>query len=397
MKNPLILLLLTLFIFASCKNKGKTVNEAPGLPYQVNLEQGINNIRPVPVSNLGKGLEYIPLETDPSIMLSRVSAVFLDDSLIYVTDGGRLLLFDRRGKYIKQIGSAGRGPGEYSRVADFIVDKDAGEIYILSSRIVLVYDMQGNLKRNFAFDFPSSQFIVNDRNTLLYHQFNVSRPSEDTVFSWFVTDRNGIMQSKIVNDLKRVSMPGLIVPTSPLYSFKGLPHFLEYGIDTLYYFNNSAKEQYAVFNTGKIKMEPDLLLTNYKEETERIKNKIWISGINENDNLLFIKLSWGLTDSVSYCTFNKKSSELTVLQGNGFDNDLDGGLIFWPEEIINNNILIDYADAFDLLKSLKKLRSGNPKVTGKGLSDQLIKLENQLTETSNPVLIIIKQQALNQH
>jgi hypothetical protein len=71
--------------------------------------------------------------------------------------------------------------------------------------------------------------------------------------------------------------------------------------------------------------------------------------------------------------FNKKTNEITFPKDNSFVNDINGGVPFWPEEITNENILIDYIDAFDLLKHPLP-----------------ISLRGKITESSNPILLILK-------
>jgi hypothetical protein len=58
---------------------------------------------------------------------------------------------------------------------------------------------------------------------------------------------------------------------------------------------------------------------------------------------------------------------------------------FWPEKIINDKLLIDYTDSFDLLRwvatnSLAESRKADP----------LREVTKNLTETSNPVLILLE-------
>jgi hypothetical protein len=355
-------------------------------PYMINLEKGIKNVRSVPLSSLGSKLEYIPLETNPACLIKSVSNVFVSDSFLYVSDGSRLLLFGISGKFIRQIGSAGRGPGEYSKVADFIVDGKSREIYVLSSRLVLIYDFNGKLKRDFKIEFPCNQFIMTDRNSLMFHPFNLSMPSTGPVYSLYKTDKTGVVSAKIINTLKRVNR-GISVPTSPLYMYNGIPHFMEFGIDTLYTFNNLVKKPYAFINSGKMKMEPDPTMA----EVPGLKGKIWISDISEITKSMFIKVWWNMSDSISSCIFDKSSSVFTALKENGFVNDIDGGMTFWPKRIQNDNTLIDYTDSFTLIQSVNKSTQAAVKVKDIKKADQLRALVKQLNETSNPVLIILRQ------
>jgi hypothetical protein len=115
--------LLIITILISCNSgASKKINNEPDpalLPYHIDLEKN-KNTKPFPLSSIGKKIEYIPLETTPNSLIGSLNGVGLDlanivfsDSFIFISDGEKLLQFDRSGKFIKQIGSVGRGPGQY--------------------------------------------------------------------------------------------------------------------------------------------------------------------------------------------------------------------------------------------------------------------------------------------
>ena len=120
-------------------------------------------------------------------------------------------------------------------------------------------------------------------------------------------------------------------------------------------------------------MEPDLLITPSLVKDKQLLNKFWIGSELENSDFLFIRFFRGITDATMCAIFNKKTNAITFLKDNMFKNDLGGGTGFWPKQIINDNMLVDHIDAFDLLKSIIP-------------SD----LRSSITETSNPVLMILR-------
>lgn len=392
MKTTFISLLVGCLIFTNCRNNNFPIDDNSSKPlYRIDLEQSITNVKAVPLTNIGKELEYIPLETNPACMISRISNVALTDSFIIVSDGYILYQFDRAGKFLREIGSPGRGPKEYLDVRDFTIDINTGDVYILSLGKVLVFSSNGQFKMSFKYNFIPTQIVIKDQNSLMFHQFNITLPSYDTIFSWYITDKQGKVLTKIENYLRRVSMPGFNIPNSPLYVFNGVPHFLEFGIDTLYYFYKSKKEPYAIFNLGKIKMDPDPIIERsaFEETSDRLRQKIWIATINESKDYLFLRLNWGLMDSTSYCIFNKNTLEITNIEGKGFKNDLDGGVTFWPRAIFSDSLLVDYIDAFKLLKYIKD-KSVILRTKEIDKASQLTILAKQLTENSNPVIIVLK-------
>ncbi len=374
MKTHIYLMAIGLLL-ASCNN-----STTSDLPYRIDLENGITNINSIPLSILGSKLEYVPLETDTACLIQSISNAFLTDSLIFVSDYNRLLKFDNNGNFLKQIGTKGRGPGEYPSLGNFLVDEDNREIFVLSSGKILVFDFEGKFKRDFKIDFPCRQFMLNQNNELIFHPFNIANPGTDTVYSWYITDRTGAIRTKLVNTLKRTNK-AVIVPVSPLYLYDETPHFMEFGVDTLFNYENNEKKPYAIFDLGNLKFPPDPTMA----EVPEINGKIWINEIRETRKLFFVNLWWDLSDSISNCIYDKSSSSFSVLRNGGFTNDIDGGMTFWPKKIINDNLMLDYVDAFKLINSTKKTQLNN-----KEQSRQLIDVVKQLSETSNPVLIVLK-------
>jgi hypothetical protein len=163
--------------------------------------------------------------------------------------------------------------------------------------------------------------------------------------------------------------------------YDGTPHFMEFGVDTLYNYEDKKKKPYAIFHLGNLKLTPDPTMS----EVPNINGKIWVNEIRETKKMLFVNLWWDLSDSISNCVFDKSSSSFTILKNNGFANDIDGGLVFWPKKIINENLMLDYVDAFNLIKYSKEKNQND----NKGNTSQLNDVIKQLSETSNPVLIIL--------
>jgi hypothetical protein len=371
-----IFFIAIVLLLAACKNSSNSDST-----FRINVEKSISNIKSIPLSTLGKNLKYVPLETDTACLIQSITNAFLTDSFIFISDYNRLLKFDINGKYLKQIGSKGRGPGEYPSLGNFIIDNNNREIYVLSARIILIYDFDGNFKRDFKIEFPGRQFILNENNELIFHPFNIPTPTTNAVYSWYIIDKMGKIQTKIANTLVRINK-ALIVPVSPLYMYNGNPYFMEFGVDTLYKYDNHVKKPYAIFQLGNLKLPPDPTMS----EVQGINGKIWVSDIRETKKMLFVNLWWNLSDSISNCVFDKSSSSFSILKENGFVNDIDGGLTFWPKKIINDNLMLDYADAFNLIKySKKKSKNDN-----KAETSQLDGIVKQLNETSNPVLIILR-------
>jgi len=72
------------------------------------------------------------------------------------------------------------------------------------------------------------------------------------------------------------------------------------------------------------------------------------------------------------------------------DNTIDEIIDFYPEYVSNDSILVDYIDAFKLIELINKKLPDKSQANRGEKAEQFEVLKNQLTETSNPVLIILK-------
>jgi hypothetical protein len=389
---------IIVFIYSSCINRsspkseiGKENSNVP--PFYIDLEKNLNNIKSIFISNVGKNLEYIFLETNQSSLIGEIDQITLSDSNIYVSDTKKILQFDILGKFIRQIGNNGRGPGEYSYVMDICIDQNNENIFILSYPKLLEFDFKGNFIKTFKIPIMSSQFILQDTNRFLFYQLNLPSKIENRDYSWYIINSQGITLNKIRNTFKRSKSPGMWIDKSPLYSFNKNINLMEFGSDTLLYLKDKiVPEPYAIFNLGKIKMDHDLSLseTNYKEEFNRLKQKLRVSDLNENIQLVFMKLNWGYSDSLKLGIFNKKTLETIFLKDNGFTNDLDGGPPIWPKSIKDDSTIVSWIDAIQLKNHVasEAFRNSIPKYPEK--KKELENLANKLKETDNPVIMILR-------
>ena len=375
MRIPCLVMLGFIFLLSTCRY---VKQENPTLLYNVDAGKDFDKLSIIPLSAIGSKLEYVPLETDSACLLHSISKVSLTDSFLFVSDNNRLLLFDRKGKFINQVGSQGRGPGEYNRILAFANDVKNREIYLLSDRKIHVYDFKGQFIREFNLTFPSQQMLLTENNDLILHSYNFPQASEKPPYSWYIIDRYGKTLKALPNTLKR-SNGGITIIFTPLYIFSGKIHFMEFGIDTLYCYHNDTKTPHVIFHYDEVKLPPDPTI----DEVPGLQGKIWISSVLESESSLYIQTWSAIPYSISNCYFDKTTLTFHRLTENSFVNDIDGGASFWPMSILNDSLLADVVDAYDLIKSY------NEQVKSAKQSDQLANVIISLTETSNPVIVIL--------
>lgn len=98
------------------------------------------------------GIEYIPLETTDSCLISNLTYLIMDDDFIFVQNGktDQVFKFTRQGKFVCQIGRVGNGPGEYApwTIENISLDVNKKEVFLNSRRLpAFVYSYDGEFLR----------------------------------------------------------------------------------------------------------------------------------------------------------------------------------------------------------------------------------------------------------
>lgn len=407
MRNRYIIFLLWIFLLPSCvNNSNRSINDdgmkkASDSAYFIEIEKNLKREKPVLLRSIGKGLEYIPLETTPSSLMGEILHIQFTSDFIFITanPSNGLLQFDRKGKFIKQIGSKGRGPGEYIGGSRFCIDQENEKIFIMSCWSdckIMEFNFNGDYIRSFDQPWESTDFFVYNTIGLVFEIADYSPSAAGVIpgvkdhsfldYNLIITDFECNPLFKIKRHFIRNSNAEFGQPA--FYNFNNELHFQQFGVDTLYILKNYATDPYAIYDLGKRKMDPNIIFTrsNLNDLKKQVENDIRIRSVVENQNNLFIKLNLGLSDSSFYCIYNKQTRQTRILKGNGITNDVDGGPDFWPKYVYNDSILVDYVDAYKFVNMIHEKKSSNLKNKNAFQDERFI----SLTETSNPILIVIK-------
>lgn len=130
----------------SCSGSGAGGSSSDGLvhiDWSVPMEE-----RMIDLNDLAD-VEYIPLETTDESVFTVGTGFGISDSIIAIVDiiGNRSLIFDRSGKYLREINRRGGGSEEYMYMTGALFDMDSCEVCVIGGRRgVYAYDFQGNLK-----------------------------------------------------------------------------------------------------------------------------------------------------------------------------------------------------------------------------------------------------------
>lgn len=103
------------------------------------------------LSEIAEDIKAIELEVTDSSLIAYQGGqkVFPLDEYIVFCEGiiakEQILLFDKRGKFIRRIGTKGQGPGEYIAINTATVNEKEQHIYIASHAEIMCFDFQGKV------------------------------------------------------------------------------------------------------------------------------------------------------------------------------------------------------------------------------------------------------------
>ncbi len=391
MKLNYLIISLTLFffVFNSCKEKDELDDDVPELEVRDALEQDESPFR---LSGLTDEIRYIPLETTDSSLLSGVDKLQLTRKHIFVSDLTGLYQFDLSGSFIRQIGGPGKGPGEHGKIIRFSVSPGRGEVYIFSSNIMRIYDIEtGAYKREFYAGYDISDFIVLQDYLVLFTHELPSEALDASINEVYIVDTNGDVVDTIPNydRLKHTNIQSPRGFANVYRKNKDELHYLfNYG-DTLYSINSDIERRaYTVFNLDNEITRNDLSIEPIYDEIQ-YPDFLWIPEISGNAQNLFITIEKGrilkidpdIEGNIQRILYDKTSGELVPTPG--FSNDIDGGLTFWPD-FSAENTLVAYYQPYQIIEHYETTAGTD------GHSEGFVNLVKSLDENDNPVLVLVE-------
>lgn len=400
------------------------------LPEPYSIAFDVNNLssKDAPVmSDMVDSLEYIKLEFHPDYPIGFIVArPHIDNEYIVLgaSHGTGLLQYTRQGKFVRRIGSIGRGPGEYLQIRGFWVDREAGIIYTLPNyeQAVDRYDFATGkyLGETPITEADGKPLIKDDHNTL----FPLSGSIMVTEAVGAVTFRQippfyafraiDLSTARMVHREESKMYPSsgrATVGSSYIwYDPNGRLNLKEDINNTAYMvhpdFTTTPK---ASFDLGDAMIDAQSFQTIHSAESAQ--SKLFVNAVLEANRYILMRLQYaGNHYSVS---FDKSSGE-SRLSGKmsmdeyeergqflGFHNDLDGGLALSPllYNSYDKDIWYTSYDAYRMMELLTPEHFATVRSTVK-YPDRLAQLQTftaSLTENDNPVIVIahLKPQRTN--
>ena len=364
------------------------------------------------LSLIAKSIEYIPLDNCGSIdgMLEDYRKLILHiskegDLQIFQRSTGQDLLkvFSKEGKFKSSRISYGRGPGEYINGVHSVSTNDAmimaldyfnvliyreyafrGSVHLWdyypagshicsinlleNSKILIVYTYEDNgyisildLRTNKIVDTVSLGRVNAGKSGSIVLNGEVRESSVAALYGINrINSSNYTCASRGCDTVFSVNCSSDSLKVEPLYS-------LDFGR----YRKNSAMSD---FYLGGVNLqEPREFFGNYSETGDYLFFCV-LFAYSKYPNIpqpqLFVPIVYNKVNGKTYSLkFNKKFNV------NGFLNDLDGGMPFWPQSCIGN-CLYRFVEASDFIE-----------MASKSTSSKMKEVAATITEESNPILV----------
>lgn len=329
------------------------------------------------LSTVCDDIEYIPLETGEEVM-GNVRGVRYAGGRYAIQSGGSIRVFASNGKLIYLLDKQGRGPDEYLGGSTFDYDGDNDEVLVYDSGHdrILTYNEKEEIVREIKNLSSVSAFnLLDDGNIFI----SAHSHGGDNDLSHVAINPVGDTLARVENKFKfEPTIMMVFVNECVTYSIDDRLFYHDLMDDTIFCVDKNLEiYPHTVLNTGDLRFTVEKR-TNASMTTR--PDAIFVSDILETGNHFFVECS-GKGHLVV-----KDAGATTVLEDGVLKNDLDGGMPFYPDLLVDDRYLVQVVDAFEFSLWLEsdhfKNFSDDPEK-----KEEFRALAEKLTENDNPVLV----------
>jgi hypothetical protein len=363
------------------------------------ISQNVNSISRMPdgnkdfilLSQISSEVEFIILEENDSTFFDYITKFKAVDSLFFFISNRNLNLFCFRssGEFVFKTNQIGRGPGEYTTITDYAIDK--------SRSIISIYDI--NLRKFFEFDFSGR--LLNEISSHWF--FNDIEWMDDGFLGFESANFNMVNNVKIapglilldssytfVQHVYKLEQPTDHVVKSSLFNLYGEILFSPFWESTIYKIEERKLVEYRKFDFGEAAIE----------NVEKFKNGLYsLSALKEQKKAISIGAYMEtnrfsiLLESFGYfsCYYIFKEND-PILYGKFIVNDIAGPVNLNLVGADNNGLLFyDPQNPLPMHDDwLSHYQQNHGSAPSKALSMEYEKISNLAGKIANNVIIKIK-------
>lgn len=370
--------------------------------YSHSTDIHINKISNLNTDDYIDVIDYIPLETNESILVGNIDKLLIYEDRIYILDiykAKSVFIFDIKGLFIKKISLYGNNSTEYKFLRDMELDIPNRQIvlYDRNGGKLLLFDLNGNFIRTQRLGFRFSNFkILSNGNYLFYTDNNPNDfNSEISGYSLLIGHPKGVIFYRgfpnnffleSLNYSANFNLSNVGFNNSYEYICPRLSNAI-FQIDTI----GKLKKLYQIHLPSGC-MEEYLQNINPNHFIKEMASKGYFYSFGDNvlinDSLFYFNFSgpdkimnelWYNRISGQYYCINKKLSST-------------GKIISVPNPLsFKDNQLIGAIDASLITHSKSSFSNAHRKIIHDGrLSEEILGKIDKVNQDDNPVLMVYR-------
>jgi len=361
-KNLLYFLLPLMFACSSPKGDIPVLDMEYAIDHPVKFDLGeyVSNIK------------YIPLETNDNCLIKSIRNVITYKNDIYISRSNFLYKFSLKGKFIKEIGTQGRGPAEFKEIPTLSLDSTKNELCISENSTIVRYDTTGNFISRHKIEELDFQAIYKVDSNGNYFFKLPHAPKEKIAIK--IYDKNLKLLKNIKNTIVKdegYSHQAELVNYNGDFYYNSLVNDTIFSID-----KNFNKKAHWVIDYGKYKI-PINEMSFFKPSFIRGYHSTCFY-IGKNINLFTLSKQAFCEGFALYFNKQDKLIRPEYKEGDKYLGIMMNGLE-WQIEDFNDDEIIMSLEPIELLENIDKVK--DPKLKA---------LSVNLKEESNPILAIVK-------
>lgn len=359
----------------------------------IKLPASFSDDKPFRMKDVIDSIWYLPLETNDSSVISYIEqvAVFKDYYIILDIFSNKVMVFNKQGKFVRQLGHNGRGPGEYLDPNSFIIDKEKEEIIVHDDRSnrVIYYDINGKVIKEKMAKYRFNQFVKygdhyvinSDRSDNNHLERILNRKLLFTSPDWKVSSTaftyDWETQQQICTSLRSLIQTGDHINYNPAYTYD------------IYAVTDSSIEKKYFVDAGNFALpegfDKNLSIADFSRKYEKDHaNRMYISTAPlETDKHLVLTFSMNKQFIFSY--YSKKTGKLYC--NPYFINDIPGCMGPVSPVDVDGDTFIGSANAIQVGEYIRDLKYYEP---NKPIPPAFASMSASVKDIDNPILVFFK-------
>ncbi|MEA1876381.1 MAG: 6-bladed beta-propeller [Bacteroidota bacterium] len=334
------MLVIVLLLVQSCKIKKENERIIPVIDFGID-----RTVCDHKLSDFADSVSYIELESTTESYLGEISDIKFTNDRILVFDQKlqKVLLFTSNGKFLKQIGKKGKGPGEYPRAFTVGISQQDNSIFVYSvGDKMLKYSESGIFINSISTkDKKILHFTTIDEEFVYAIAFPLTEFCGK--YSLGIMDAFGKTTHSFLNRKQtNSSNPRSMICNTSFYCLHDSIYYWEYIYDTIYCLTN---EKIVIpkwiLDYGDNFVSKSAFSNIGVLNDEKRSGKLIVTRLIESRRYLFFIVLEDIRRKL--VIYDKESEALTELPPRddifyGIDNNIDKGPAFWPKYIVNDSI-----------------------------------------------------------